>query len=105
MNLETAVLKVISGNGTLNTVRKLPRAFANSRQEESCRPIFWAQNPKGYVAKTQSWDDFPNGRWGSSRSPAFMLEADDGFISFARKTQGNPEDKRKIWGEAVQDLE
>jgi hypothetical protein len=34
-----------------------------------------------------------------------MLEADDGFISFARKTQGNPEDKRKIWGEAVQDLE
>lgn len=52
MNLETAVLKVISGNGTLNTMRKLPRAFANSRQEESCRPIFWAQNPKNYVAKT-----------------------------------------------------
>jgi methylenetetrahydrofolate reductase (NADPH) len=105
MNLETAVLKVIGGNGTLNTKRKLPRAFANSRSEESCRPIFWDKNPKNYVAKTQNWDDFPNGRWGSSRSPAFMLEADDGFMSFAKKAQGNPEDKRKIWGEVVQDLD
>jgi methylenetetrahydrofolate reductase (NADPH) len=24
-----------------------------------------------YVARTAQWDDFPNGRWGDARSPAF----------------------------------
>jgi len=33
--------------------------------------------PKSYVERTDSWDDFPNGRWGDSRSPGSFL-----FISF-----------------------
>jgi hypothetical protein len=28
-----------------------------------------------YVARTAQWDDFPNGRWGDARSPAFGMEA------------------------------
>jgi methylenetetrahydrofolate reductase (NADPH) len=97
MNLETAVLKVIDGNGTLNVHRSLPRSLSNNRADESCRPIFWSNNSKSYVAKTQNWDDFPNGRWGSNRSPAFMLELDDGFQSFAHKASGSSDEKRKLW--------
>ena len=44
MNLETAVLKVISGNGTLNVGRALPRQLSNSRTDETTRPIFWNHN-------------------------------------------------------------
>jgi methylenetetrahydrofolate reductase (NADPH) len=35
------------------------------------RPIFWKNRNKSYVARTQDWDEFPNGRWGDSRSPAY----------------------------------
>ncbi len=41
------------------------------RREEDVRPIFWRNRNKSYVARTQEWDEFPNGRWGDSRSPAF----------------------------------
>ena len=42
---------------------------AGKRENETVRPIFWANRTKSYVARTESWDDFPNGRWGDSRSP------------------------------------
>jgi len=35
------------------------------------RPIFWMNRPSSYVLRTGSWDEFPNGRWGDYRSPAF----------------------------------
>eukprot|EP01064_Diplonema_japonicum_P028827 TRINITY_DN4521_c1_g1_i1.p1 TRINITY_DN4521_c1_g1~~TRINITY_DN4521_c1_g1_i1.p1 ORF type:complete len:618 (+),score=163.08 TRINITY_DN4521_c1_g1_i1:70-1923(+) len=57
--------------------RELPwRKSANMRRcgEEDVRPAFWSNRPKSYMAKTMSWDDFPNGRWGDSRSPAFGEE-------------------------------
>ncbi|KKA29910.1 hypothetical protein TD95_001472 [Thielaviopsis punctulata] len=41
------------------------------RREEDVRPIFWRNRNKSYVLRTQDWDEFPNGRWGDSRSPAF----------------------------------
>lgn len=41
------------------------------RREEDVRPIFWQNRSKSYVLRTQDWDEFPNGRWGDSRSPAF----------------------------------
>ena len=33
-----------------------------NRQNENVRPIFWANRPKSYMARTESWDEFPNGR-------------------------------------------
>ena len=45
------------------------------------RPIFWATRPKSYIHRTQEWDDFPNGRWGSSASPAFGELKVGGVIS------------------------
>jgi methylenetetrahydrofolate reductase (NADPH) len=41
------------------------------RKEENVRPIFWKNRNKSYVVRTQDWDEFPNGRWGDSRSPAY----------------------------------
>jgi methylenetetrahydrofolate reductase (NADPH) len=41
------------------------------RDSEEVRPIFWSNKPKSYIARTNTWDEFPNGRWGDSRSPAF----------------------------------
>lgn len=42
-----------------------------TRREETVRPIFWKNRKHSYVARTQDWDEFPNGRWGDARSPAF----------------------------------
>jgi methylenetetrahydrofolate reductase (NADPH) len=45
----------------------------NRGNVETTRPIFWAQRPRSYVDRTSSWDDFPNGRFGSRESPAYGL--------------------------------
>lgn len=42
-----------------------------SREQENVRPIFWANRKFSYITRTANWDEFPNGRWGDSRSPAF----------------------------------
>lgn len=53
--------------------KSLPwRPSANGKRvSEDVRPIFWASRPKSYVHRTMMWDEYPNGRWGSSASPAF----------------------------------
>lgn len=44
--------------------------------------------------RTQDWDEFPNGRWGDSRSPAFgELDA------YGIGLKGSNEQNRKLWGE------
>jgi methylenetetrahydrofolate reductase (NADPH) len=45
--------------------------FTPRRGIEEVRPIYWANRPRTYIARTEEWDAFPNGRWGDSRSPAF----------------------------------
>ncbi|BEI85449.1 hypothetical protein CcaverHIS002_0508500 [Cutaneotrichosporon cavernicola] len=42
-----------------------------SRRSETIRPIFWANRVQSYLSRTSDWDEFPNGRWGDSRSPAY----------------------------------
>ena len=42
-----------------------------NRRDETVRPIFWRNRKTSYIARTADWDEFPNGRWGDSRSPAF----------------------------------
>lgn len=71
------------------------------RREEDVRPIFWRNRNKSYVIRTQDWDEFPNGRWGDSRSPAFG-ELDAYGIGLT----GTNEQNRKKWGEpaSIQDI-
>ena len=71
------------------------------RRGEDVRPIFWKNRNKSYVARTQEWDEFPNGRWGDSRSPAFgELDA------YGIRLKGTNEQNIKLWGkpESIQDI-
>ncbi|PYH95994.1 methylenetetrahydrofolate reduct [Aspergillus ellipticus CBS 707.79] len=72
-----------------------------NRREEDVRPIFWRNRNSSYIARTQTWDEFPNGRWTDSRSPAFG-ELD----SYGIGLKGTNEQNIKLWGEpkSLQDL-
>jgi len=72
-----------------------PSAMAN-RSKEDVRPINWSNRPKSYVMRTDEWDEFPNGRWGDSTSPAFGELSDvSHFYSF---TLGSEDDRRAMLG-------
>ena len=108
MNLETAVIRIIKGLGILNLKKELPfyKGHSSDRRKEEVRPIFWANKPSSYIYRTLKWDEFPNGRWGDSKSPAFGggFENDEeilgGWVSYSRKfKQINIAEKRKLWGQ------
>eukprot|EP00127_Corallochytrium_limacisporum_P007433 Clim_evm36s251 gene=Clim_evmTU36s251 len=76
LNREIATREILKNVGLwkeTSTPRALPwRSSASTRRSsEDVRPIFWSSRPKSYLNRTQDWDDFPNGRWGNSDSPAF----------------------------------
>ncbi|EAW13994.1 methylenetetrahydrofolate reductase (NAD(P)H) MET13 [Aspergillus clavatus NRRL 1] len=65
-----------------------------NRRGEDVRPIFWRNRNSSYIARTQIWDEFPNGRWTDSRSPAFgELDA------YGIGLKGTNEQNIKLWGE------
>lgn len=58
------------------------------------RPIYWSNRQSSYVMRTTGWDEFPNGRWGDSRSPAYG-ELSGYYIAYKR-----PKVNRvSIWGQ------
>jgi len=72
-----------------------PSAMEN-RSKEDVRPINWSNRPKSYVMRTDDWDEYPNGRWGDSSSPAFgELSELSHFYSF---TLGCDDDRRAMLG-------
>ncbi|KAI1255146.1 hypothetical protein MGN70_003210 [Eutypa lata] len=108
MNLAQAtrmVLEELDWMPTSNRPRKqaLPwkQSLSLGRREEDVRPIFWRNRNKSYISRTMDWDEFPNGRWGDSRSPAFG-ELDAYGIGLT----GTNESNRKKWGEpqSVKDI-
>ncbi|CCG83454.1 Methylenetetrahydrofolate reductase [Taphrina deformans PYCC 5710] len=105
MNLEKATNMIIEALGLLKDVQKreMPwqRSLGLNRKDESVRPIFWANRHKSYIARTKEWDEFPNGRWGDSRSPAFG-ELENYNIGL----RVPPEEVPKLWGspETLQDV-
>eukprot|EP00350_Pseudokeronopsis_sp_OXSARD2_P009114 CAMPEP_0170550638 /NCGR_PEP_ID=MMETSP0211-20121228/8664_1 /TAXON_ID=311385 /ORGANISM="Pseudokeronopsis sp., Strain OXSARD2" /LENGTH=194 /DNA_ID=CAMNT_0010857279 /DNA_START=777 /DNA_END=1361 /DNA_ORIENTATION=+ len=100
MNLEKSVIDAIKGLGILDTSRDLP---FKGRGKEEVRPIFWAIKPKSYISRTKEWDEFPNGRWGFSKSPAFG-NLDEQMISMSKKYSFNFDEKKKQWGESITNL-
>jgi methylenetetrahydrofolate reductase (NADPH) len=64
--------------------------------QEEVRPINWANRPKSYIKRTVTWDEFPNGRWGDNRSPAFG----DLPPQFFRTVEGTRDHLLSIWGQA-----
>lgn len=76
MNLERGtrmILDELNLNPSRDITNPLPwkLSLSGKRRSESIRPIFWANRAKSYLSRTESWDEFPNGRWGDSRSPAY----------------------------------
>ncbi|XP_076325548.1 methylenetetrahydrofolate reductase (NADPH) isoform X2 [Tachypleus tridentatus] len=76
-----------------------PTAANHRRCTEEVRPIFWSYRPKSYIYRTQTWDDFPNGRWGLSSSPAFGELKD--YYLFFMKSKSSKEELLKMWGNEV----
>ncbi|KAI8590756.1 methylenetetrahydrofolate reductase-domain-containing protein [Geranomyces variabilis] len=76
LNLERSTRLILEGLkfiAPIEQVRPLPwnPSLAKNREKENVRPIFWRNRMKSYIMRTESWDEFPNGRWGDSRSPAY----------------------------------
>lgn len=76
LNLESSVTEVLQQLNLLDdcrTRRAMPwrASTVENRRSEEVRPIFWSNRPKSYLARTMSWDDFPNGRWGDNFSPTY----------------------------------
>eukprot|EP01123_Difflugia_compressa_P000318 TRINITY_DN10405_c0_g1_i1.p1 TRINITY_DN10405_c0_g1~~TRINITY_DN10405_c0_g1_i1.p1 ORF type:complete len:593 (+),score=128.76 TRINITY_DN10405_c0_g1_i1:92-1870(+) len=77
LNLEQSVRNILLELELINdsNLRKeLPWSGARNihlAKSEAVRPIFWANRPKSFIARTEDWDEFPNGRWGDAGSPAF----------------------------------
>lgn len=108
MNLATATRMVLEGLDLIPSVEvsappALPfrPSLGFNRKAENVRPIFWKHRKASYVQRTQDWDEFPNGRWGDSRSPAFgELDA------YGIGLRGTNESNIKLYGTptSVQDI-
>ncbi len=106
LNLEKSVTAVLKNIGLIDesvSSRVLPwrPATVDGRraEEEDVRPIFWSNRPKSYLARTMTWDNFPNGRWGLSSSPAFGRWRDHYLSRQAAGASARLEKLKKSLGE------
>uniref|UniRef100_M4BR52 MTHFR SAM-binding regulatory domain-containing protein n=1 Tax=Hyaloperonospora arabidopsidis (strain Emoy2) TaxID=559515 RepID=M4BR52_HYAAE len=102
LNLERSVRRILEGLSSLS--RHVPRrelpwetSMLSKRASESVRPIYWSNRPKSYVHRTAMWDEYPNGRWGNSESPAFGELTES---HFAPSNTWTPVERRSMWGDA-----
>ncbi|KAF2763151.1 methylenetetrahydrofolate reductase 2 [Pseudovirgaria hyperparasitica] len=97
MNLAQATQMVLEELKLIPDVGEKPLPWRQSlglnRRDENVRPIFWRNRNHSYIARTQEWDEFPNGRWGDARSPAYG-ELD----SYGIGLKGTNESNIKLWG-------
>ncbi len=103
LNLESSVTEVLENLdllGDCRTRRPMPwrASTVANRKSEEVRPIFWSNRPKSYLARTLTWDDFPNGRWGDSFSPTFG-SLNDYYIFRRTQDTAMRENRLKIWGQ------
>ncbi|KAF8892152.1 methylenetetrahydrofolate reductase-domain-containing protein [Infundibulicybe gibba] len=99
MNLEKGtkmLLEELNLVPRVETIKPLPwrQSLTPNRRQETIRPIFWANRAKSYISRTENWDEYPNGRFGDSRSPAYGEL--DGYGVWIKQTK---EDALRLWGE------
>lgn len=99
MNLERGsrmLLEYLNLQPSVQQVKQLPwtPSLTPKRRDEGIRPIFWANRAKSYVDRTETWDEFPNGRWGDARSPAY-----GDVDAYGVKLRHTNEEARELWGE------
>ncbi|RCK57983.1 Methylenetetrahydrofolate reductase 2 [Candida viswanathii] len=112
MNLEKATVMILERLNLVEAVKsneivgvtELPwrKSLNPERSKESIRPIFWQNRKYSYVTRTATWDEFPNGRWGDSRSPAFG----DIDLCASELLRQSPKRAQELWGlpQTVQDI-
>lgn len=78
----------------VEVVKPLPwrQSLTPNRRSETIRPIFWANRTKSYLTRTENWDEYPNGRFGDSRSPAYGEL--DGYGIWIKQSK---EEALKLW--------
>lgn len=92
IHLERTKNQMLSDRTGTNT----PKDFKVTTQEALARTL--ARTSASYqVPETTTWDEFPNGRYGDSRSPAFG-EMDGYGVSL----KVPPQDALRIWGHPVE---
>ncbi|KAH9479434.1 Methylenetetrahydrofolate reductase 1 [Psilocybe cubensis] len=101
MNLEKGtkmLLEELNLVPRIETIKPLPwrQSLTPNRRHETIRPIFWANRTKSYISRTENWDEYPNGRFGDSRSPAYGEL--DGYGVWIKQTK---EDALKLWGHPI----
>lgn len=112
LNLETSVVEVLKRLGfadSLRSSRTMPwkPAQQGRRENEQVRPIFWSNRPKSYLARTTTWDDFPNGRWGNNRSPTYGDLSEYYMLHEGVGLQDKRIKRLRSWGEpgAISDVQ
>ncbi|THG98264.1 hypothetical protein EW026_g3889 [Hermanssonia centrifuga] len=98
MNLEKGtrmLLEELKLVPRIEVVKPLPwrQSLTPNRRTENIRPIFWANRTKSYLSRTENWDEYPNGRFGDSRSPAYGEL--DGYGIWIKQSK---EEAYKLWG-------
>lgn len=102
LNRELATSTILKELGLWNCPHKplpWPVPVNHRRCSETVRPIFWNLRHKSYVYRTQTWDEFPNGRWGNSASPAFGELKD--YYLFFMKNKCSDETLLNMWGQEL----
>eukprot|EP01138_Halocafeteria_seosinensis_P016498 gb/GECG01016829.1/.p1 GENE.gb/GECG01016829.1/~~gb/GECG01016829.1/.p1 ORF type:complete len:1242 (+),score=202.80 gb/GECG01016829.1/:1-3726(+) len=100
MNLNEAVSRILENLDMIPKPHERPMPWmmgpgdaSSKRPQEEVRPIFWVKRAASYLSRTANWREFPNGRWGDARSPAYG-ELTDYYLAAKRPTV----DRKKMWG-------
>ena len=107
LNLEHSVTEILSRLGLVSTHksnRVLPwrqSTIDQRKLSEDVRPIFWSNRPISYLTRTETWDDFPNGRWGDISSPTFGELNQYHAIRAGSQSDKVKARRRKLWGEPI----
>jgi methylenetetrahydrofolate reductase (NADPH) len=105
LNLEhsvSGILELLGLTSTQGSLRELPwrqSAAGDRKTIEDVRPIYWSNRPVSYLTRTETWDDFPNGRWGDISSPTFGELNQYHAIRAGSKSDKVKTRRKKLWGE------
>ncbi len=104
LNREVAAVSILKRLGLWKSYRpmkSLPfkQTADPKRTGEDVRPIFWNKRSKTYIYRTRHWDEFPNGRWGDSSSPAFGELKD--YYLFYLASRSPREELLEMWGASL----
>lgn len=105
LNLEKATIDILTNLKMLDGAaerKALPWRARIGEKSEDVRPIFWGNRPRSYNSRTMHWDEYPNGRWGDSRSPAFGDLTD---YHLSQIHTGDEADRKAAYGAEVSSVE